>query len=261
MTDQPDWTVPTQRSVAVPGVIVGAGIGTHYRKLFRSTINHCEVHCPDAWKLWYESLPANCPPHEESQYAFKIYALLRAVEGFQYILWMDATFQPTASIEPLWERIRADGWYVAAQGAELGNWVSDAALNLFGISRDAAMEIPLVYSGLVGLDLRHSLGNEIWRRWKEWHDAGAFNGPHRNLPGAPMAVWGEKWTGHCSLDPRCEGHRHDEAALSFVLHSMGLKPLTANFAALGISRFVPDYDVPAMRKWILENGGPKELCR
>src|SRR5580692_5246145 len=100
MTDQPDWIQGT-----APRVIVSAGIGSqHYRKMLRSTENHCAVHCPETWRLFFDVLPTGCPPHAEHQYAFKIEAMRRAVDsGIGGVLWMDATCQPVESIELLWE--------------------------------------------------------------------------------------------------------------------------------------------------------------
>ena len=252
-------------------VITSAGIGHHYRELLRSTVNHCAVHCPETWRRWWDILPPGCPSHEESQYAFKIHALEEPIRsGFQHVLWMDTTFQPIDSIEPLWAHIQETGWFVAEQSAHLGSWTSDRALRIFGISRDEAMEIPLVYSGLVGINQASEVGLKIWERWRELYAAGAFRGPHYNESCVdPWVARGLKWAGHCSNDPRCEGHRHDESALSFVLHELGLKPVAPEWECYGIARHVADYDVVKMRQAILDEGLyifsdgtlARELCR
>jgi hypothetical protein len=259
MVDQSQWIHPTPRSdgSGQSRVIISAGLGSsHYRRMLRSTENHCAVHCPETWRLFFDVLPEGAKPHSEDQYGFKIHALKRAVDpGYQFILWMDATCQPTASIEPLWEHVAREGFYVVKQGdAMLGSWTSDNALKIFGISRSKAMAIPLVYTGIVGLDMQSENGKAIWRDWETCHLLGAFNGPHFNQRGWPMS-WiehGAKWRGHCSFDPRCEGHRHDEAAMSFVLWKLGLKPVEnpKGLTHYGIERHVPDYDVVKMREII-----------
>ena len=271
MSDQPDWVHPTAGNES--RAIVSVGVGSqHARQCLHSTITHCAVHCPETWRRWYDVLPEGCPPHAIQHYAFKIYALRTAIEaGFRSVLWMDATFQPVASIEPLWKHIEQYGWYVAKQGnSVLGEWASDDALRIYGIDRDKAMAIPLVYSGLVGFKTENEIAKRIWQRWVELQKRGAWNGPHQNVTGGVVLPWGMKWSGHCSRDPRCAGHRHDEAALSFILHEMGFQPVAADFDGLGIGRQVPDYDVVKMREWILEaqercgmmapEGGMK-LCR
>lgn len=254
--EQPDWTPPRpfKERTTQDRVIVGAGFGLRaYAQRLRSTINHCEVYSPGTWKLWYDVLPEGCPPHEESQYAFKIFALRRAIVApFRYVLWMDSSFQPIGDMEPLWKHIEEHGFYVPIQGdAKLGAWTSDAALSLFGMSRDDAMGVPLVYSGLVGLDLESRVGKLIWNLWLNTYESGTWDGPHFNE--LPHRRNGAKWYGMCSLDPRCEGHRHDEAALSFVLHSLGLRPVFNDFLTLHsekgfIGHMVHDYDIVAMRE-------------
>ncbi len=226
---------PSGRSrTADDRIIVSAGIGQHYAAGRESTRAHCAEHSPEAWQLIYDELPEGCPPQREQQYAFKIYALERAIsEGFRYILWMDSVFQPIGSLEPLWGVIERDGWYVPPQlGEKLGRWCSDAALGIFGIDRATAYEIPLVYSGLVGIDAQGDHGKLLWQFWGELYRAGAFNGPHVNLPGVPMRPWGNKWEGHVSDDPAVQGHRHDESALSYVLYGLGLMPRNLGFLTL-----------------------------
>ncbi len=214
-------------------IIVSCGTEPHYYEALHSTRLHCAKYVPEAWQLFYYGYPDGCPTQAERQYAFKIYALERAfAAGFSTMLWLDSAFQPIGSLAPLWKEIEEQGWYIQQQGsAVLGNWCSDAALGIFGIGRDEAMRIPLCYSGLVGLNLRNTTGNNIWTAWQALYNAGAFDGPHRNYRG-PRAPWGYKLEGDCSPDPRCEGHRHDESALSFILYRMGLKPRTEPFLTI-----------------------------
>lgn len=183
-----------------------------------------KTYCPDAWAVFYDDYPDGCPPHSQMQYAFKIFALEEAIKaGFRYILWMDCVFQPQASIEPVWRHIEETGWYLVPQGdSYLHHWCSDAALADYGISRETASCIHLLFSGLIGLDMQHELGQTIWRRWKELYEKGSFNGPHRNVPGGEMKPWGHKYAGHVSSDPSVLGHRHDESALSFIVYDMGM---------------------------------------
>lgn len=257
MIEQPDFISPASTSVrtARDRIIVSCGIGAHYRARLRSTVNHCAVHCPDTWRLFYDDYPIGCPPHHEQQYAFKIYALQRAIAaGFRYVLWMDTSFQPIASIEPLWKIIEEQGWFVARQGdARIGTWISDNALGYFGGGRDSLMETPLCYSGLVGLDLKNQTGFDIWNRWTASYAIGAWNGPHFNTKQRAMHLNGLKYHGLCSDDPRCEGHRHDEASLSMILYLLGLTPMTTGLLTLEsergiIGHCVPDYDVVKLRQ-------------
>ncbi len=214
--------------------IVNCAIGGHYPGLQKSVLARCQTHCGDARLAFYREYPAGCPTHTEAQYAFKIFALREAIAaGADCVLWMDCTFRPRASIEPLWQHIEQHGWYVPRQGeSRLATWATDAALVTYGITRETAREIQLVLSGLVGLNLRHEIGAAIWAGWQRMYEAGAFNGPHRHLHSEPFTAWGSKFTGHCSDAPGVEGHRHDEAALSFVLWEMGLRPEYVGFTTI-----------------------------
>lgn len=264
ISEEPDWirpagSEPDCRRSPHARVIVSAGIGRHYRERLRSTVNHCAVHCPETWRLFYDCLPEGCPPHHENQYAFKIYALKRAIDaGFRYVLWMDTSFQPIAPIEPLWAIIENQGWFIPKQAdAKLGSWISDEVLENNAITRDMVMDWPLCYSGLVGLDMKSEVGRAIWESWVTSFKRGWFNGPHYNTPEHRTLIWtGHKSSGWCSYDRRCEGHRHDEAALSLIQWQMGFPPITSGLLTLEseqgiIGHCVPDYDVAEMRRWLL----------
>jgi hypothetical protein len=247
--------------------IVSCDIGNHYAQDFLVTKENCNRYCGDAWRLYYDDYPDGCPPHSESMYAFKVYAIEEAIRaGFRFILWMDSSLAPLAPIEPLWRTIEQHGWYAAPQysgitegqpwrhwastvQATLGEWCSDAALGIFGMSREAAFSIPLALTGLVGLDMQNPMAQTIWRMHKEFHGRGVFNGAHVNKPGHPVtAVGNGKFHGHVSHDARVQGHRHDETSLSFILHRLGLRPVNLGFWTLEskagfIGQFVTRFNI------------------
>ena len=215
--------------------IVSCGIGPEYQEGLHSTRLHCEVNAPETWRLFYRDYPAGCPPHSEQQYAFKAFAMQRAIDaGFRFVVWMDSTFQPIRSLAPLWEILEKQGWYVPKQGdAVLGEWCSDWFLKNVQASRDALMTVPLCYSGIVALDMASEIGHAIWKEWRRSQRRGYWNGPHRNNPELnEVREWGVKFEGPCSYDPRCKGHRHDEAALSWILHQRGLRPDSHGFLTI-----------------------------
>ncbi len=208
-------------------MILNVAVEGSYPELGAKTQRFCTRWAPDCWQMfWNGEYPHGCPKHSQSMYAFKIFALREAIAaGFRYILWMDTAFQPVAPLDRLWALIERDGWYAPQQGdSKLGEWCSDGALRRFHLTRENAMLIPLAFSGLVGLDMRSERALGIMEWWRCWMEQGTFNGPHANDPGVDTYVWGNKLRGHCSHDPRVFGHRHDEAALSFVLHTLGLTP-------------------------------------
>ncbi len=233
---QPEFEMTSGRNrTAHDMCIVSCGIGPHYQEGLHSTRLHCEVNVPEAWRLFYRELPLGCPPHSEQMYAFKIWAMQRAIDaGFRYVLWMDASFQPIKSIEPLWQVLREDGWYAPPQAHhKLHRWMSDEARSLMGGWEQADFElVPLVYSGLVGFDMGSDNGKTMWRRWKESQEVGAWNGAHYAAMRQPLTPIGLKTAGHVSANPEVQGHRHDEAALSWIIAEMGFKPQDRGFLTL-----------------------------
>jgi len=230
----PFWNPRSEDRKISDRCIVSCGTEPHYFEQLHATREYCTKYVPEAWQLFYYGYPDGCPTQIERQYAFKIYALRRAfAAGFAELLWIDTAFQPIGSVGPLWREMNEHGWYIQAQGdAMLGNWCSDVALARFGITRGLAMGIPLCYSGLVGLNIRHETGNRIYRRWCELYDEGTFDGPHENAD-VDTEAWGNKLRGRCSTDQRCQGHRHDESALSYILFEMGLEPRREPFIDMG----------------------------
>ncbi len=202
-------------------VIVSAVAGEHYRQLQRRTRHACQSWCPES------DMDFHSYSGDVWHYELKLDAIRAG--GDRIVLWMDASFQPVARLWPLWEHIEKYGWFVPAQGhSKLGTWVSDNALVEYEITRDTAYTIPLCLSGLVGLDMRQPIAQEMFAAWNALR--GTFEGPHYNRPGLrSQERMGNKSIGHVSWDPTVEGHRQDEAALSFVLWRMGLDPVASRF--------------------------------
>ena len=217
-------------------VIVNCGIGWHYAALSRTVETACAMYGETGSLEFWRDYPSGCPTHAERQYAFKIFAIREAIAKYgndATILWMDSTFIPLRSIEPLWEHIETHGWYALLQGgAKVGEWATDRSLELMELDRETAMQIPLCLSGLVGLNLAHETGRMLWDGWQHRYEAGAFDGAHINKPGESFTVVGNKFSGHCSDDPRVHGHRHDETALSVALWRLGLAPSSNDFTTV-----------------------------
>lgn len=263
------------RTMSVPTddkVIVSCGIGEPYREDFEVTVRNCNLHCGDAWKLYYPDYPDGCPTQAEHQYAFKIYALSEAIRaGFRYILWIDSSLAPIAPISPLWSLISKEGWYAAPQfngitvgqpwrhwetniEATLAEWCSDRVLNIFGVTREEAKLIPLVLTGLVGFDMGNPLSVQIWKSHQAFYHLGVFDGPHVNRPGQPITPVGRKFSGHVSDDPSVIGHRQDETSMSFVLYALGLKAIKRGYLTLEVeSGFIGQF----IRHFSIRYKGPR----
>jgi|SRR5579863_3391438 len=155
------------------------------------------------------------PPHWQNPYAFKIYAIQKALEaGYTKILWLDSSVFAIKPVQPIFDEIGKDGFIFQDSGHWLGHWTSDRVLDYHGITRDSAMEIRMIgNAGFLGLDYDNEQARQFFSRWKKSMQDGMFTG---------------SWTNEGSTesqDPRCRGHRHDMSNSSAIIYNMGLLPL------------------------------------
>lgn len=175
--------------------------------------------------LTWTGFPPGSPSHVDDPYGFKIFAL-RAAErgGDRTVLWLDAPCIAGGPLDPLFERIEKEGHLFVTSGQRLGNWASDECLAAAGLSRDDAMALPLLNGTFIGLDL----SNERSRRWldelQRACERGLFRGPwlSEHAPPGVRAMKPGRAVGFVSKDPRCWGHRHDEAVGSALAHRLGM---------------------------------------
>jgi hypothetical protein len=168
---------------------------------------------------WTDALPPGSPSHEDAPYGFKLYAIAEAMkQGYLSVLWLDAPCVATKPPAPVFDWIERDGHCFVSGDERLGNWASDACLDAFGIPRDAAMSMPLLN--------------------------GAFIALTEHAPADVRARNVDKDTGHLSDDPRCWGHRHDEAVGSCLapLLGMDITPHGELFGIGGDSRAIVRMD-------------------
>ena len=174
---------------------------------------------------WTNELPPGSPLHELAPYGFKLYAISEALrKGYTSVLWLDAPCLAAKPLAPVFEKIERDGHCFVSGDERLGNWASDDCLAAFGIPRDAAMSLPLLNGAFIGLDLEHSRTREWYRRIVQQCEAGLFKGAAltEHAPADVRARNVDKDTGHLSDDPRCWGHRHDEAVGSCLAPLLGM---------------------------------------
>ena len=174
---------------------------------------------------WTNELPPGSPSHELAPYGFKLYAISEALrKGYTSVLWLDAPCIATRPLQPVFEQIERDGHCFVSGDERLGNWASDDCLAAFGIPRDAAMGMPLLNGAFIGLDLEHSRTREWYRRIVQQCEAGLFKGAAltEHAPPDVRARNVDKDTGPLSDDPRCWGHRHDEAVGSCLALLLGM---------------------------------------
>lgn len=150
------------------------------------------------------------PSHLENPYAFKIYAIEKALEaGYSQILWLDSSCYAIQPIQPIFDHIDKEGYIMQDAGHFVGVWTNDTVLKYFNLDRDEAMSMRCYgNAGFLGLDFENETAREFFHEWKESMLAGMFKGAWTN----------DKKTE--SQDERCRGHRHDLSCGSIIANRM-----------------------------------------
>lgn len=179
------------------------------RRLKRALSNHAENWTPGLY--WADEMPPGSPNHHRMPYAFKAWAIEAArLHEADLVLWADACIVPIRSMEPLWDLIDRQGYWFSRNGWQNGQWCSDAALPLLGITREESFQQEHVVATTFGLNLRSEIGATFASEYLRLAQNGSFCGPWVNN------------AGEASADPRVRGHRHDQAAASVIVHRLGM---------------------------------------
>lgn len=164
--------------------------------------------------LWKDSLPTDCPEHEITPYAFKVFAIQEAIDkGFKKIAWIDSSIVAVNSLSPIEKWLATEPVYMHSQPSTMiGNWASDASIQYLGLNREAALHIHSLDASILFFDFTKATAKLAFKRWqKAAIDGIAFRGSHRN---DEMQV---------SEDKRVYGHRHDQTVLSIILWQEGIQ--------------------------------------
>lgn len=197
---------------------------------------------------WSRLLPS-WPTHQNVPYGFKAHALMTAATDdspggpADLLLWADASILPIRSLEPLWEKIERDGYWIARNGWNNYQWTADSAYpDLFqeelerggqGYSRPWTMEevrranqfsIPHVVATSFGLNVKHPIGkaflDEYYRLASETK---AFCGPWTNgNSGIARTRYDGVRVAPCG-PADVLGHRHDQTAASVIAWRLGME--------------------------------------
>jgi hypothetical protein len=179
-------------------------------------------------ELWRpRTFPAECPAHYESPFAFKPFCLAEAgVRGLRRLLWLDANCMVIRPLDKIFDQIATSGYVLFRNGShKVGEWASDSTLTAFGLDRDAALELPEVNAGAIGLNLDNKLAATFLARWKAAaQDGTTFRGgidPINSRDDYEAMRWNRE--GRCSLDRRVKGHRHDQTVAGNLAHELGME--------------------------------------
>ncbi len=188
-------------------------------------------------------VPKGCPSPAAVRCAFKYYLMAEmAQKGYTQILWMDSSMWAVRSIEPIFERIATDGYYVIVQGWNTGQWCADSALAPLGITREESFKIPQLVGGIIGVNLEHETGKRFYEEmWRLAREQKAFRGPRF------------KKDGFCSKDPRVLGHRSDQTCASVVAHKLGM---TGDIHTESFLKFTYGWKGPKGNHWKVSDVPP-----
>lgn len=138
------------------------------------------------------------PIHDENPYAFKIYAIEKALlKGYNQILWLDASVYAIKDVSPLFDIIKINGLFMEDSKFYVGDWCNEYTLDYFKINRSQASNIPMFSGGFIGFDFTNKMAIEFFDNWKNSMIAGCFKGNWSN-------------------------HRHDMTCGSIIAHQMGI---------------------------------------
>jgi len=189
----------------------------------------------------FDHILVDWPSHEAKPYAFKAYALKQAAdEGADLVLWCDACILPIRSMEPLWEKIEREGYWICNNGYTNYEWTADSAYpdlfptssyygtsgNYMDIVRHMNKRIPHVVATSFGLNLRSDIGKAFLEEYYRLaSETRAFCGPWAN-----SNYLGDGWP-YAENPPRLmpcgpkdvRGHRHDQTVASVIAWRFGMK--------------------------------------
>ena len=192
--------------------VVNVSTGRYVSGLHRL---HAALNGFDGMLLFYrDSLPTGSPTHAEAPYAFKAAAMREAIQrGATTVLWADASIVPRGDMEPLWQHIEREGYWIDANGWSTSQWCVDSALGPLGITREQAMDITHPVATTFAIDTRCAPAMAAFEEWERLAMEGtAFQGPWRIPPCIDRLPEAHE----------VGGHRHDQTALGVVAWRHGL---------------------------------------
>lgn len=156
---------------------------------------------------WTDQLPPGSPRFLDSLYAFKVHAVLHAInEGYERILWLDPACVLLDRIDFLFDLCRTCGVVAVKDDNKLP--ASDTALEHFGYSRADIAGFHLVGGSVYAFDMQHS--KQVFRMW--------YDAERRGIFGSQFQAASEK----------LQGHRYDETCMALSLYKNGFAPLGPN---------------------------------
>lgn len=141
------------------------------------------------------------PRHKESPYAFKLFAIEKAFEVDDIVLWCDSSLWLVGDITKIERIIKAEGFFASEAGHYCGRWTNQFTKDYFKVTDEEMKQttggLIMLSAGLIGLNKAHPQAMEFFRQWKAAEAAGCFRGDYME-------------------------HRHDQSSASIIAQRMGL---------------------------------------
>ncbi len=162
---------------------------------------------PDANLLFYvDELPPGARPFGQSLYGGKPHAIAEAKKNFSKVLWLDpAMILVDSNLNDF------DDVYFAAVKDDhfLNPFISNQALDFFGVSRNEIEDVHLVGGSLYYFDFEFKVVQDIFDMWIKSEIHNMFDGEGQVHTGASR------------------GHRSDEALMALAMWKYGVQPTGA----------------------------------
>lgn len=191
--------------------IVSVGVGQWYPRGLKRLERSLNLH---GWggevMLWNDRYPDGCPTHQEQPYAFKIAAIEAARNaGHDTVMWIDTSGWAIADPIKILQHAEVHGHYFWTSGFGTAQWTNDRTLEYFGVTREWARTIPMIYACVMVLDFRYERTRIFFEQWKQAMNDGVFAGSWTRQPEDTEAM---DYT----------GHRHDQSAASVIAGKLGM---------------------------------------
>lgn len=199
--------------------IVNVATGRFVKGQQRLIMNRHTLQCPVL--CWTDVMPPKSPSHLDVPFAFKAWAIAAAIErGCTSILWADACILPISPLEPLWERIEQDGYWISRNGWTNAEWTAENVRWKLGVTQEENEQIPHVVATSFGLCVDKPVGKNIFEEYLSLAQNGSFCGPWWN---SNHPEYSTRAGAHPCGGSKVRGHRHDQTALSVIAHKQGCK--------------------------------------
>jgi len=147
---------------------------------------------------WTNEAQIQAPPHRSNPYAFKVYAFYKAIAaGYDTIFWMDASCYLIKDVNPLFEMIDKEGYWMEDAAHVVGRWLNAPARQYFKIPDEELNSMVMFMAGCFGLSGFNQTAMIFLDEWRITMEAGMFKG---------------EWS----------DHRHDMSCGSIVANKLGM---------------------------------------